>query len=194
MERFCHARYLSLTITSHADTDLSASKILRLLKKALEANKEKESLCAVKFNPKLKGETRKAFNTVFIKDVPSAFDSVEGVLNLFTPFGSIASHFQKVTAKGNIYFICYGNNNTEDREYGPRCAEKAFEAMHGKLLAGAEKPLYVSPGMKKAERLKAIQHEATKFKTSKKRCNLFVKNFPDNTTEDNLRQLFEPFG
>jgi polyadenylate-binding protein len=66
--------------------------------------------------------------------------------------------------------------------------------MNGKLLPGAEKPLYVSPGMKKAERLKAIQHEANKFKTSKKRCNLFVKNFPDNTTEDDLRALFRNFG
>lgn len=48
--------------------------------------------------------------------------------------------------------------------------------------------------MNKAKREKAIKHEATKFKISKKRCNLFVKNFPDNTTEDDLKKLFEPFG
>lgn len=48
--------------------------------------------------------------------------------------------------------------------------------------------------MNKSERKKAILHEALKFKTSKKRCNLFVKNFPDNTTEDNLRELFSQFG
>jgi RNA recognition motif-containing protein len=66
--------------------------------------------------------------------------------------------------------------------------------MNGKLLPGAEKPLYVSPGMKKEERKKAIQHEANKFKTSKKRCNLFVKNFPDNTTEDDLKRIFSDFG
>ena len=142
----------------------------------------------------MKGESRKAFNTIFIKDVPASHDSVEGVLNLFTPYGTIASHFSKQTDKGNIYFLCFGNNNAEDREYGPKCAEKAYEEMNGKLLPGAEKPLYVSPGMKKAERIKAIQHEATKFKTSKKRCNLFVKNFSDNTTEDELRQLFGNFG
>jgi RNA recognition motif-containing protein len=93
-----------------------------------------------------------------------------------------------------MYFLCFGNSNTEDREYGPRCAEKAFEEMHGKLLPDAEKPLYVSPLMKRADRIKAIEHDSTKFKTSRKRCNLFVKNFPDDTTEDNLRQLFGNFG
>lgn len=142
----------------------------------------------------MKGETRKAFNTIFIKDVPASLDTVEGVLSLFTPYGTIASHFTKKTDKGNIYFICFGNNVNEDREYGPKCAEKAFEEMNGKLLSGADKPLYVSPGMKKAERIKAIQHEANKFKTSKKRCNLFVKNFPDNTSEEDLKQLFGSFG
>lgn len=40
LEKFCHARYPSLTITSHADTDLSASKILKLLRKRLKQQKK----------------------------------------------------------------------------------------------------------------------------------------------------------
>jgi polyadenylate-binding protein len=142
----------------------------------------------------LNSKTRKAFNNIFIKDVPTALDSVEGVLSLFNPFGTIASHYHNQTSKGNYYFLCFGNSNKEDKEYGPRCAEKAFEEMHGKLLPGAEKPLYVSPGMTRGERNKVNEHEFSNFKISKKRCNLFVKNFPNNTTEDHLRQLFEPFG
>lgn len=44
--------------------------------------------------------------------------------------------------------------------------------------------------MKKSERIKAIEHDSNKFKISKKRCNLFVKNFPDSTTEEDLRKIF----
>jgi len=62
--------------------------------------------------------------------------------------------------------------------------------MHGKVLPGAEKPLYVAEMVKKSDRIKAIKHEAIKFKVSKKRCNLFVKNFPNNTTEEILTGIF----
>lgn len=33
-----------------------------------------------------------------------------------------------------------------------------------------------------------------KYKNSKKRCNLYVKNFPGNTTKEQLQQLFEKYG
>lgn len=33
-----------------------------------------------------------------------------------------------------------------------------------------------------------------KYKNSKKRCNLYVKNFPPKTTEEELRKRFEEFG
>ena len=33
-----------------------------------------------------------------------------------------------------------------------------------------------------------------KYKNSKKRCNLYVKNIPEDSTEETLRQIFEPYG
>jgi polyadenylate-binding protein len=33
-----------------------------------------------------------------------------------------------------------------------------------------------------------------RYKNSKKRCNLFVKNFPPNTTKEQLEELFGRFG
>jgi RNA recognition motif-containing protein len=33
-----------------------------------------------------------------------------------------------------------------------------------------------------------------RFKNSKKRCNLYVKNFPPNTTEQQLKEFFAKFG
>jgi hypothetical protein len=71
---------------------------------------------------------------------------MEGVLNLFTPFGKVASSFTKSTDKGNIYFLCYGSDDAADREYGPKCAEEAVEKMNGKILTEGDKPIYVSPG------------------------------------------------
>lgn len=36
--------------------------------------------------------------------------------------------------------------------------------------------------------------ETLRYKTSKKRCNLYVKNFPAEWGEDNLKTLFEHYG
>lgn len=33
-----------------------------------------------------------------------------------------------------------------------------------------------------------------RYKNSKKRCNLYVKNFPQGTTKEELEKLFTPFG
>ena len=57
---------------------------------------------------------------------------------------------------GNYYFVCYGKEDA-DLEYGPKCAEEAYLKMNGtKLNESDEKPIYVAPGMKKAEREKVI--------------------------------------
>lgn len=56
------------------------------------------------------------------------------------------------------------------------------------------KILYVSAADKKSDREKQIALETLKFKNSKKRCNLYVKNISPETTEDDLRNLFSVFG
>ena len=33
-----------------------------------------------------------------------------------------------------------------------------------------------------------------KYKSSKKRCNLYIRGFPTNITEEALQALFSPFG
>ena len=64
--------------------------------------------------------------------------------------------------------------------------------MNNKVFDG--KILYVNEALKKSEREKGLAHETLKYKNSKKRCNLYVKNFTAETTEDDLRNLFSPFG
>jgi len=36
--------------------------------------------------------------------------------------------------------------------------------------------------------------EMLRYKNSKKRCNLYVKNFPPNTTKEQLEELFSKYG
>jgi hypothetical protein len=45
-------------------------------------------LQTVRFKPKAKGEVRKAFNTVYVKDVPARYDTKEGVSELFKNCGA----------------------------------------------------------------------------------------------------------
>jgi len=36
--------------------------------------------------------------------------------------------------------------------------------------------------------------ETIKYKNSKKRCNLYVKNFDPKSTEENITEIFKEFG
>ena len=100
--------------------------------------------------------------------------------------------------KGSYAFICYNSDNKSNREYGPACAERAVNELHnadeinGKPLK--EKRLYVKEALKKGDREQERRRDTIKYKNSKKRCNLYVKGFPENMTEEDLRQVFEQFG
>jgi len=48
--------------------------------------------------------------------------------------------------------------------------------------------------LNKADRENEIAREAMKYKNSKKKCNLFVKNIPEECKEEDIRQLFLRFG
>jgi RNA recognition motif-containing protein len=64
--------------------------------------------------------------------------------------------------------------------------------MNNKVISG--KILYVNEALKKSDREKELAHETLKYKNSKKRCNLFVKNFLTETTEEDLTNLFSGYG
>ena len=54
--------------------------------------------------------------------------------------------------------------------------------------------LYVRHAMKKQDRDIEKKKDTLRYKASKKRCNLYVKNFPQNWTETELKSLFDQFG
>jgi polyadenylate-binding protein len=85
--------------------------------------------------------------------------------------------------------VCFVPEDKNDHQYGPESASKAIEALNGKDM-GDGKTLYVKPALSASKRKEELLRETIKYKNSKKRCNLYVKNFDSKTTDDNLMQLF----
>jgi len=154
---------------------------------------EETGICYHNYEPKNKAEMRKAFNNIIVKgfqqdeakvsDEAYIADRKAYVENLFAPFGKIKSVFvSKVNKKREevpdklFAFVCFEN---------PETADKAVEVMNEKEID--DNKLYVSEALKKSQ----LAKEIFKFKNSKKRCNLFVKGFPQNVTEDQLKNFFE---
>jgi polyadenylate-binding protein len=69
---------------------------------------------------------------------------------------------------------------------------KAVSELHDKKFG--DYTLYVREFLNKTEREVEKKKEQMRFKQSKKRCNLYVKNFPPTTTEQELREYFGKFG
>jgi RNA recognition motif-containing protein len=67
------------------------------------------------------------------------------------------------------------------------------EDLHGKEFEEGVK-IYVQEALPAQVRKAQLAKEQLRFKNSKKKCNLFVKNFPAEWTSENLQALFENFG
>lgn len=59
---------------------------------------------------------------------------------------------------------------------------------------GNQLKLYVRHAMNKTDRDTEKKRDTIRYKASKKRCNLYVKNFPVAWTETDIKTLFEQFG
>jgi hypothetical protein len=57
------------------------------------------------------------------------------------------------------------------------------KALNGGKDFGNGLVLYVKAALSKDERLAEKEKEKLRYKNSKKRCNLYVKNFPPDTNE-----------
>lgn len=69
--------------------------------------------------------------------------------------------------------------------YGFECAQKAVKEMHGKKIDDTFS-WYAKPALSKTEREIEKRKDMMRYKNSKKRCNLYVKNFPSTTTNAQL--------
>ena len=164
---------------------------------ALSADSEADENQAIKYQPRDKRDFRRIYNNIYAKNFPPEFTEAD-VRKLFEQFGRVESLVYKENEKGSYAFVCYNSDDKNNREYGPACAERAVLELHNADEVNGiplkETKLYVKEALKKSDREAERLRDTIKYKNSKKRCNLYVKGFPENITEDDLRQVFEAFG
>jgi polyadenylate-binding protein len=166
--------------------------------KALEAEGSADSNQVIRYQPRDKRDFRKIYNNIYAKNFPDEYTE-ENVVTLFSQFGRIESIKYMRNDKGPFAFICFNSEDKQDREYGPRCAMEAVTKLNGETMVNGvqlpdNKKLYVKEALKKTDRVAERLRETIKYKSSKKRCNLYVKGFPDTMPEDDLRKLFAQYG
>eukprot|EP00210_Caulerpa_lentillifera_P002136 g2050.t1 len=146
-------------------------------------------VCVEAFKPK--HERRKqTYTNLFVKNFPPSIQKKEHLVDLFSKFGKITSSFLPLKEDGGVKG--FGFVNFDD----PSCAKTAVNEMHDKELDGVM--LYVQRAQTKAERRKLLEdkHREQRRQREKeyKGRNLYIKNFPKETTDDELFNLFSPFG
>jgi len=151
-----------------------------------------EDIIPMKFEPKDRRSFRRLINNIYVKNIPQEMSKDE-ITDLFKPFGHIKSLVVQQNQIGQFAFICYDDKDGNNKEYGPQCAQKAIDEMNDREIAPGLK-LCVKHALKKAEREIEKVRDTIRYKASKKRCNLYVKNFPNHWTKDDLMKLFNTYG
>lgn len=116
---------------------------------------------------------------VFIKNLDRSIDN-KAMYDTFSAFGNILSC--KVAQDENGASKGYGFVHFETEE----AANKSIEKVNGMLLNG--KKVYVGRFIPRKEREKELGEKAKLF------TNVYVKNFGEDLTEEQLRNMFEKFG
>lgn len=116
---------------------------------------------------------------VFIKNLDKSIDN-KAMYDTFSAFGNILSC--KVAQDETGASKGYGFVHFETEE----AANKSIEKVNGMLLNG--KKVYVGRFIPRKEREKELGEKAKLF------TNVYVKNFGEEWSEEQLRQMFEKFG
>ena len=134
----------------------------------------------------------KLVNNLYFKNIPVDMKE-EDVRAIFSPFGNIKSLVMFSNEMGQYGFVCYDDAEGKDKQYGPECVNKALESLLNKDMGNGLK-LYVRQALTKSQRQQEKLADTIRYKSSKKRVNLYVKNFPNNWTEQDLQDVFSENG
>jgi len=139
---------------------------------------------AIQFQIKDPKLIKNKFNNLYVKNFDQSWDEPK-LREVFNRFGFISSVSIKADPKNSerkFAFICF--HDPSNQEHGFDAAERAVTELND------PNGLYVQPALTGIQRQGVIKREQQRFKNSKKKCNLFVKNFPQEFNEEELRQQF----
>ena len=183
--------------------------------KALIGSQAFGAIEAIKFQPKDPKEIKRISNNVYVKNFDPTWDESK-IRAIFEKFGPIKSIFvkeeqyevkpdknsteplpeQPVMATRKFSFVCFDDpeedKSKKNKEIGFISAENAVNALNDQTIDGFK--IYVAPALTAIQRQGAILRDQQRFKNSKKKCNLFVKNFPPEFGDAELRPHFANFG
>ncbi|KAI8532785.1 hypothetical protein RHMOL_Rhmol11G0241400 [Rhododendron molle] len=129
------------------------------------------------------------FTNVFVKNL-SESTTEEDLKNIFGQFGPITSAVVMRDADGTSR--CFGFVNFESADD----AAQSVESLNGQTFD--DKEWYVGKAQKKTEReleLKVRFEQSVKEAADKSQgLNLYIKNLDDSIGDDNLKEMFSPFG
>ena len=143
-----------------------------------------EGITIERFEPKDRSSLRLAVNNIYVKNF-SPDMTEEDLKALFSKHGDITSMTRAVMKDKDgvekpLAFICYHKEG--DLTYGPTCALNAVTDLHEKEIDGFK--IYVQPALSKLQRLAQVEQDSLRFKMSKKKCNLFVRNIPHTMSKE----------
>ncbi|CAJ1382499.1 unnamed protein product [Effrenium voratum] len=146
------------------------------------------------------------FTNIYIKNFPNHWEE-DSIKTEFGKCGNITSSHMSTDNKGRKFaFLNFGSHEE---------AKQAIDTLHQKDFREAEQKeadkekeeeeadraeksylLYVSRAQSKSERLLELKEKMPPRETGPKSqgVNLYIKNLDENTDDDSLRGLFEPFG
>lgn len=129
------------------------------------------------------------YQNCYIKNFPEHFKDAD-LKQLFEDYGTPVSCKIMVDDNGKSKQFGFCSMNTHEE------AVRAVEALQGKEIEG----LIINCGraMNKQERLKELEKQSEKWRRANyekyKGRNLYVRNFDDDVTDEELREIFSQFG
>lgn len=122
---------------------------------------------------------RSGVGNVFIKNLDKAIDN-KALYDTFSQFGNILSCKVAQDASGESKGYGFVHYETEEG------ALESIERVNGMLLFG--KKVFVGRFVPRKEREIELGEKAKRF------TNVYIKNFPESLTDDDLKEMFEKYG
>ncbi len=131
-----------------------------------------------------RGASFTKYNNLFVKNIPKRFTDKD-MISLFEQYGEIVS----------AVVIKESPDAKENRGFGFVCFKKAEDARNAeeklKNLTIEGQNLYICRALSKEDHKRQLREERMKvFKD----CNLYVKELPEDVTDEKLKKAFEEFG